>query len=306
MSARTARLRYYLSDAWEEVRHSPGVNILALTTLSAALFVAGLVLLVLANVEGWIGDRRDAVHVDVYLLEPGDAGERASLERTLAQLPGVREVRLVTREQALERYQASFGELAGVPGELESNPFPASFEVALEPGPGAAERAREVVESASGRAGVDEAVFDQGWLDQLEVWLGLARLGGLALALPIFGALVFVMASVLRLAVYARRDEIEIMLLVGATPAFVRGPFLVAGLCQGLLGAVIAVILTEVGRRLLLAYVDPSSLLAQMVAGRPLPWHFAGLLIGVSLAISLTAAFFAVRRDRDGDALLGA
>ncbi len=103
MSTRTARLRYYLSDAWEEVRHSPGVNILALLTLSASLFVAGLVLLVLANVEGWIGDRRDAVHVDVYLVEPGEPAVRSALERELAALPGVREVRLISREEALQR-----------------------------------------------------------------------------------------------------------------------------------------------------------------------------------------------------------
>ena len=125
--------------------------------------------------------------------------------------------------------------------ELEANPLPASFEVFLRAGPGAAECGDGRGRRGSERGpGVEEVRFDRAWLRRLEALLDLARSGAPALALVVFAAVVFVMASVLRLAVYARRDEIEIMLLVGATPAFVRGPFLVAGVAQGLVASLLA------------------------------------------------------------------
>ena len=111
-------------------------------------------------------------------------------------------------------------------------------------------------------------------------------------------SVLFVMASVLRLAVYARRTEIDIMLLVGATPAFVRGPFLAAGLGQGVVAAGVAVLLVEVVRRAALVYAGRGSLvLLDLVAARPLPPGSTGLLFAVGLAVSLAGAWFAVRRS---------
>ena len=115
-------------------------------------------------------------------------------------------------------------------------------------------------------------------------------------ALEIFAAVVLVMASVLRLAVYARRDEIEIVLLVGATPGFVRGPFVVAGLAQGLVASVVAVVSVELLRRGMLrsAGSDPVALLS-LVAGQGLPWSMIFLVVLMGLAVGFIGSYFAVR-----------
>lgn len=290
------RLRFFVADAWDEWRHSPGVNLLATLTLAATLSLAGLALLVLANLESRLERERQDVRVHLFLREELAPGALEALSGELSALPGVVRVEHVDRDEALRRYREWAGSLADLAGELEQNPLPASLEVTLGAGPDAERRGAAVLAAAEGHAAIEDARFDRDWLRKLEALLELARLGGGGLGLVVFGAVIFVMASVLRLAVYARREEIEIMLLVGATPAFVRGPFLVAGLAQGLLAAGLGLGIVEAARLFTLGRgASESVALIQLIVERPLPLGPSVLLLLVGLAVSLASAFFAVR-----------
>lgn len=292
------RLRFFVTDAWDEWRHSPGVNLLAVGTLGAALFLAGLVMLLIGNIQANVEHLREDIRVDVYLDDDIPAATRQALRAELRALDGVSRVDYVDKQQAHERYRMWANEMADLIGELEDNPLPASLEVFLSPGTRAEEIGSEIVVGFAGRAGVEEVRFDRDWLRRLESLLGLARIGGAALAVVIFSAVVFVMSSVLRLAVLARRTEIEIMLLVGATPGFVRGPFLVAGLAQGLLSSAAALLLVDASRRAAMAYAGGGSLaLLDLVAARPLPLGPSALLVVVGLVVSLAGSAFAVRQS---------
>jgi cell division transport system permease protein len=292
------RLRYFVSDAWDEWHRSPGVNLLAVATLASTLFLAALVILVIVNVERRVRILHDEISVQVYLRDGLSAGERRGLEEAAAALEGVRNVEYVSKAEARRRYKEWAADMAALINDLEQNPLPASLEVFLQPGPRSEELGAAVAVEMSGREEVEEVRFDRSWLRRLEALLGLARIGGTGLACIVFAAVVFVMASVLRLAVYARRDEIDIMLLVGATPAFVRGPFLVAGFGQGLLASGLALLMVEGVRRAALAYAGSGSLvLLDLVAARPLPLGSSGLVAAVGLVVSLSGAYFAVRRS---------
>lgn len=290
------RLRYFVTDAWDEWRRSPAVNLLALLTLAATLFLAGLVLLVVANLEHQLQLQRNNVQVHVYLHDEIDDGQRAAIEDEIRVMPGVAQVRFIDKAEALRRYREWAAPMVELIEELETNPLPTSLEVTLQPGARAEPNGAAVVEALSGRESIEEVRFDRDWLHKLENLLDLARIGGSGLALFVFAAVVFVMGSVLRLAVYARRDEIDIMLLVGATPAFVRGPFLVAAVGQGLLASALAWLMVETARRGALAYTGAGSVaLLDLVLALPLPLEAAGLLALVGLVVSLGGAFFAVR-----------
>jgi cell division transport system permease protein len=207
-------------------------------------------------------------------------------------------VAFVGKTEALTRFREAFGDLAALAGELEANPLPASFEVYLTPGPGTLSHARGLAEALGSRPGVEEVRYDREWLDRLAGGLAAAELAAAAIACVVFGAVVFVMAAVLRLAVLARQDEIEIMRLVGATPALVRGPFLVAGLVQGLCAAWAALLALEAGRRALLASAgSPGLPLVQLLAGAPLDGRSALALLLAGTLVGLAGAYFAVRRS---------
>lgn len=299
MSAWLAHLRYFAADAADEWRHSPGPNGLAMATMAAALFVAAGSLLALANLSAHVGRWKDDLRVSVYLKDGALDEEVAALRAALAAVPGVERVERVGKDEALERFRRAFPDLADVAADLGSNPLPASLEVLLAPGASSPAAAEAVEATASGRPPVDEIRYDRGLLDRVDALLDVARWGGAAVGLIVFTAVGLVVAGVLRLTVYARRDEIEIMQLVGASPLFVRGPFLVAGLAQGLAGGVFALVLVEAARRLAMSQVGGGREgLLDLVLGSALPAAPAVLVVVVGATLGVASAWFAVREAR--------
>ena len=295
-------LRYFVADAIDEWRHCPGPNVLATVTLAAVLFVSGMNLLVLANVGRLVGRWKEDLRVSVYLADGAPRIDVDELERRIATLPGVSRIDRVDKDEALRRFQASFKDLAEVTAELESNPMPASLEVVLEPGPGAREAAGRVGETVAGDAVVEDLRYDQAFLDRIEALLEVTRWGGAALGIVVFTAVAFVVAGVMRLTVHARRDEIDIMHLVGASPMLVRGPFLVAGTAQGLAGGLLALFLVEASRRTAITWAGAGrGDLFDLVAGHPLPAWPSLMLVSVGAVLGCASAWFAVREAREGN-----
>jgi len=294
----SSRLRYYARDAVDEWRHSPGVNVLATGTLAAVLFVAALFLLVFDNASEHLREFRRNLRVEIYLADDVAPEQVARLRAALSNTNGVSRVDYVGKDEALARFRTWFPELGDVPVEIGANPLPASLEVYLAGDSGAVAVARSIEASWSGSPGVEEVRFDIDWIGRVESLLTLARAVGAVIGLATFGAVVFVIASVLRLAVYARRDEIEIMMLVGASPGFVRGPFLFAGWIQGMVASGLALAAVEGIRRGLAAHGAREGIaLASFLTARPLDVVAVGMVSATGIVVSLTGAWLAVRRD---------
>ncbi|MBW2278559.1 MAG: hypothetical protein JRF63_13785 [Deltaproteobacteria bacterium] len=290
------RARYFFTDAWDEWRHSIGVNLLALLTLVSAIFVAGLVLLIVSNLGRRVQTLHDDVKVEIYLSDHQSEEARRSLAETIRARDDVNRVEYVGKDEALRRYREWAADLAELVNELETNPLPTSLEVYLVPGAGAAETATAIAAELEGHPGVEEVRFNQEWLRRLEGVLGLSRIGGTVVIALVFLAVIFVMGSVLRLAVHARRDEIAIMELVGATPGFIRGPYLVAGAVQGLVATGLALSLVEAVRSTAVASTDSAAVaLVDLVAARPLTAAMTGLLLLMGLLVSLVGSYASVR-----------
>lgn len=294
MSRLTAHLRYFVIDAWDECRRSPWPNLLAAGTLAGVLFVAGLALLVFRNAEHRIARWQQDVRVEVYLREGIAPETLEGLRARAGGLPGVARVEYVDKAEALRRYRAGFPATAELSDELGTNPLPASLELVLAPGGGAMEQARTVAAALERSEGVEEVRFDAAWLERLASIVEAVRRAGFVLGLVVFGATVLVMAGVLRLAVYARRDEADIMLLVGASVGFVRGPYLVGGLAQGLAASAAAIVAVEAVRRTILLRADSSSIV-HLVAGSALDLAASGALVATGLTVGFVSAWFAVR-----------
>ena len=290
------RMRYFCADAWDEWRHSPAANLLALLTLVSALFVAGLVMLVVSNLGYRVQSLREDVRVEVYLEDDQGKEDRRALLQRLRSIDNVDRVDYVDKTEALRRYREWAADLAELADDLEANPLPASLEVFLAPGAEARETAAVIAISLKGETGVEEVRFNREWLERLESLAWLSRVGGGGVVALVLIAVVFVMGSVLRLAVLARSEEIEIMKLVGATPGFIRGPFLVAGTVQGLVAALLALLAVEGLRLSVFSYGNQASgALLDLVGARPLSVTLMASLLLLGLLVSLTGAYVSVR-----------
>ncbi len=231
-----ARPIYFVRRALDALRRGPFVTLVAIGTIFLAVFVTGVFAASLSAAERLLAAWGGEVEISVY-LRPGADLETA--RRAAAAIAPGRALEAVTSAQALERLRASLGDQASVLEGVGEAVLPPSVEIRA-PGIALAE-ARALASRLEKIPGAAEVDYGNAWLERLELFLRRARLVGLVLFGLLCGATAILVANTLRLAVYARRDEIEIMKLVGATDGFVGLPFLIEGLFQGLAGATLAV-----------------------------------------------------------------
>lgn len=235
-------VRYSLDEAIVSLRRNGRSAALSIATIAVAFLTLGGFLVALANVEAAAARWAEAAEISVYLQDEIDETAMADIERALTAEPAVADVSYVSKADALKRFREDFPDLADVAGGLEQNPFPASFEVRLRTESATADTAQALAAAISAHDGVADVQFDQRWLARILAVVSAARLLGLGIGAVLLSGAAFTVAAVVRLSLYARRDELDIMELVGAPFAFVRGPFIAEGVLQGLAGAVLALV----------------------------------------------------------------
>lgn len=212
-------------------------------TIAIAFLTLGGFLLASVNVQRSLDRWLESAEVSVYLYDDLSEELRAGLEQYLRQQPAVAAVEYVSKERAIERFRADFPELLDVASSLEENPFPAAFEVRLRTESAGGSAVDDLTAGLGGRDGVADVRYDRRWLARLMAIVTTARIAGAMIAGVLMLGAAFTVAAVVRLSLHARRDEIDIMQLVGAPFSYIRGPFIVEGLLLGGAGAVVALVL---------------------------------------------------------------
>jgi cell division transport system permease protein len=233
-------LRYAFDEAIASLWRGRQSGLLSTGTIAVALFVLGGFLLVTSNLDRLALEWSRAVELSVYLDDQVTPDQKAAIERALAPGDVVAGYEFVSKDAALKRFKQTFADLSGTVDSLGPGPLPASYEVRLRPS--ATEQAD--VESLGARlrheSGVADVRYDKQWLERLLSAVSVFRAAGLLLGGILTVAAALTVANVVRLALFARKDELEIMHLVGAPAVFVRGPFVMEGLLQGGIGALVA------------------------------------------------------------------
>jgi cell division transport system permease protein len=236
-------LQYFVSEAAASLWRARNSAIFAVLTIAAGLFVLGFFLIVNANMQRVAARWGEAAEMSVFLKDDATPSHLKMVDDLVAGSGLAAERQFVSKADALTKFRQEFPDLAPATARLERNPFPASYEVRLRP---EAQRAGEAVDGLAatlgGIPGVAEVRYDRRWLSRLSAAIRfVGGIGALIVAMLAIAAGLTV-ANVVRLAAYARRDEIEIMQLVGAPLAYVRGPFIAEGVLQGGAGALLALL----------------------------------------------------------------
>ena len=231
---------YAFEEALASLRRSGRSALVSIGTIAIAFVTLGGFLLVSVNVQGMLDRWLEAAEISIYLQDAATAEERQALEQMLRARPEVAAVEYVSKERAFQRFRTDFPELTDVTASLTENPFPPALEVRLRGGADAEVAAETLAKDVSGRAGVGDVRFDRRWLSRLLGVVTSARVAGLVVAGILMLGAAFTVGAVVRLSIYARRDELEIMALVGAPFSYIRGPSIVEGLLLGGLGAAVA------------------------------------------------------------------
>jgi len=276
-------LRYAFDEAVASLWRGRQSGALSMATIALALFVLGAFLIVSSNLERLGGEWSSSADMSVYLTDGVTAAERTAIENALAG-DVVTGRTYLSKADALSRFRRTFADLASGLEGLGDNPLPASYEVRLRSGADAA--IDSLVGGVRQLPGVADVRYDRQWLSRLLAAVGVIRGIGLALGVLLAVGAALTVANVVRLALFARRDEIDIMQLVGAPQVYIRGPFIMEGTLQGGLGATVALVALAVAFFALRArYLMPLAASINLSSVGFLPWELCVWLIVGGMAV---------------------
>jgi cell division transport system permease protein len=285
------RFAYFFRETLTALRRNALVAFAAISTMFISLFLLGGSLLVTKQVRLLAGEWASKVEVSVFLRDDASPDQIKLLNEKIGGLPEVQTHVFESKEQAYERFKRLFRDSPTLVNNVDAESMPQSFRIKLvDPEQFAVIRARLVGEPA-----IDEIRDEQRVLKRLFAVTGVLRTGVQAVAGIMLIAAAGLIGNTVRMAVFARRKEIAIMKLVGATNWFIRVPFLIEGMVEGLIGAGVAVLGIFVMKVL---FIDPLRGSLQFT-----PWVGTGeiistipIIIGAGVLISALASLLAMRR----------
>ena len=279
---------FFFREAVQGIKNNLLINLIAAGTIAFALLTLGIFMITVINLDRILNEWGKDLQVIVYLDRSSSAQEIARAGEAITRLPQTHKVTFVSREEALARLKEGLTAQAGLLEDLRDNPLPPSFEVELKEEHKHPEAIKLFTGEIKKIAASAEVDYGQEWLQRFSAFIGMLKLVGLSIGSFLLLATIFIISNTIKLTIYSRREEIEIMKLVGATNLSIRIPFFLEGIAQGLLASLLSLGILYGGYKALLhkLMVDYSLFLGPLQLTFLPPQLMAALvLLGIALGI---------------------
>ncbi len=234
------RLTYFLSRALMNMRQNVFINVVTIGTIALALLIISLFLLVFVNLEGVAEDWSKRVQITTYFDSELNQQELMALKAKIQTLQGTDKISYISKEEALKRFRQRLKGQESLLDGVIAEVLPASLEITLKRGSRSNEAVEAYVAQLKKIQGVTEVQYGEEWIRRFSAFMNFMRLVGALLGCFLLIAVVFIISNTIKLTIYSRKDELELLGLVGATSLFIKAPFLIEGILQGAAGALLA------------------------------------------------------------------
>ncbi len=292
---RIGLLVYFLRKALENIWINPFLSLVTLSTIAISMLILGLFSLIYLNVQQSLHQMGGELQITAYLQETISSEQAEVLRSKVADWPEVEGITYISKKQALARFRSQLREYAGILEGLKENPLPASLELTLMPQYGRSGNIKELSTRLGRLPGVADVQYGRKWMAKLRVFVEVMKLVGITVGGLLLIATIFVISNTIKLTFYSRREELEIMRLVGATDFFIKAPFLIEGLLHGLGGALLAAGGLSLLILFLFSHLDLPLRLAVMAGSLPTGQLVAGFL-GLGLLLGVLGSMVSLRR----------
>jgi cell division transport system permease protein len=248
---------YFLREALRNFYRHRRVNVVAIFVIATGMLLVSGVALAYVNFRNFAAYWGSQVHMVIYLRDDLTPERLEALRVALSQAPETASLEYTSKDQAMQQLRARLGEGARILEGLQTNPLPASFTITIHDEFRRPELLRESVTRYKQLPEIEEIDYGERWLERFHTLVWTLEIGVIGIGGIMGMAVMFIIATTVRLALYTRAEEIEIMQLVGATLWFIKFPFFLEGILQGMLGASLAVGLCYGLFALLMAWVKP-------------------------------------------------
>ena len=236
---KTSFFRHLVRQAIRNILQNRLVHLIGLGTMVIAFLVFDAFLLAFLNLDSWTREQGRSLTMSIYFKGEPKSSVIEDIREVLLQYP-VSITKLISKDEAMKSLKKQLGDRAGLLRGLEENPLPASLEIILLRDVREDSLPYELKAKLEGINGVDEVQYSREWIERVRSIMGAVEIVGLVFGGLLFLAALFIITNTIKLTIYSRKDEIEILKLVGATNRFVKIPFIIEGSIQGFLGGLIA------------------------------------------------------------------
>jgi|YelNatPaOPRAMG01_1025707.scaffolds.fasta_scaffold00751_31 cell division transport system permease protein len=281
-----------LVEAWLNIRRNGAFSIACIVVAGISLLIFGIFLLLDGSLNNLVHSFEERVGISAYLKPTVTPSEAAWLQSRIITWPEVDIVKYVSSEEAMQALKADLAGFEDVLATLPTNPLPASLEIK----PKNPSQTLSIVSQLRNLPQVDDVQYDQGTVSKLIAFANYFRILGLIVSLLFVFSTWFLFSSSIRMTVYARKTEIEVMKLVGATSSYIRYPFITEGIFYGFTGALIACLLLIPMQSILVASLNRLAFLAHIAPNQQFLFWVMVLLLALGSLLGALAANTSIRR----------
>lgn len=248
---------YFVSEAFRNIKNSIVTSVLTITIIAISLAICGLFLGVFMNLNNVVSRMGNEIQVIAYVKEGLSSDDVSNIKTEIAAMPEVESLEYVSKEKAFSVFKEELKGQKGILEGLDANPFPASFEIKAKKISRTPQGVKGLISKLKAISGIEDVQYGQEWLDKFFAFIRFIEAFALVIGGFLLIATVFIVSNTIRLAVYARREEMEVLNLLGATRIFIKAPFLIEGAIEGASGAVAASGLLYAVREVLMLKTPP-------------------------------------------------
>jgi len=277
------RISYFPRKGLQLIRQNVFVNLMAIGTVALSFLIFSVFFLIFQNLNSFLQVWEKRIQIIAYLTDGLEEKAIDGIRLTLVNMPQVEKVRFVSKVAAMDILKEHLGDQDQVLDGLRADILPASFEIQLESAYQNREAIRHVVSLLKNLDGIADIQYGQKWIDKFSAFMDLYHFSTFLLGLLLSVAIAFIVSNAIRLSIFSRREELEIMKLVGATPGFIKIPFYIEGGLQGIIGSSASLVillllymlfLSELSHRLRfyglffdIRFLTPAAVLSIIIAG---------------------------------------
>ena len=285
------RTKLFVSEAVRSIGANISTTVAATMTVLIGMFLLGLFIALFSWVNSWTNHVRKDVLVKVFFVQDASETQVNAVRAKLLTFPETKTVVFISKEEALRRMKAKYPDLTE---NLSSNPLPAAFEVT----PKSADQVKAIADKLQPLpAGVDKVDYAEKKTERILAVTNVLKYIFLLGSVILLAASTILIANTIRLSIFSRRREVEVMKLVGASNWFIRGPFMLEGVICGLIGAIVAVVLLVLAKQFALPVIEGHSSTFREDDVHALSFPLiAVILVGVSLLVGAAGSGITLRR----------